>query len=452
MAFLAPEGNVEVSELGRCLVTGGSGYLGRSLATALVEAGATVRVVDVTRRERDDVEVLVGDVRSRADMARACEGIDTVFHTAARIETARLASPRLRREVWGVNVEGTRNLLEVARTAGVTRFVHTSSVNVVVDRPYAGGDESAPYATEANDLYTTSKAAAEALVLASDSDELRTCALRPGGIYGPGDPQHLPRVVRETLRGRFVALVGEGTARADNVYIDDLTRAHVAAANALGPEGRARGRAYFINDGVPTNYFHFFAPVLEQLGRPFPTAHVPGAWVKPAALAAEAFARFGGPRPFLTRMELDKLLWDHYFAIDRAKDELGWSPRVGPAEGFARCREWIAKLAEETDVVERPPLIQWIAVLGGLGLLGVLAFDRDAHDAWTSTVSPMLPQGVLRGIFWTALALHAGEAVHAYRFARKRDMDAAGWGLQTLLLGYPSLRLLHRAAARRAAR
>ncbi len=64
----------------------------------------------------------------------------------------------------------------------------------------------------------------------------------------------------------------------------------------------------------------------------------------------------------------------------------------------------------------------------------------------------MLPQSVLRAIFWASMATHAGEGIYAYRFAKKHDMDASGWGLQTLLLGYPSLRLLFRAAERRSTR
>jgi hypothetical protein len=237
------------------------------------------------------------------------------------------------------------------------------------------------------------------------------------------------------LRGRFVAMVGGGVARADNVFIDDLVEAQVAAALAL-QAGRARGRAFFISDGAPSNYFHFFRPVAEQLKVPFPTRSVPGWLVRPAAAGAERLQALTGTRPFLTEMELDKLLWDHWFHLDAAKSELQWEPKVGPVEGFARCAEWIDQLAEETDVVERPALGWWIAVGGGLGLLFFLAFTPAGR------LFPLLPRPLLRTIALIAIALHVGEAVYARKLAKEAGLDVNGWTLQTLLLGYPSLRLL----------
>ncbi|MFT5357893.1 MAG: 3beta-hydroxy-delta5-steroid dehydrogenase/steroid delta-isomerase [Polyangiales bacterium] len=430
--------NRDPKPLGRCLVTGASGYLGRSLSLALANAGVTVRAFDRDAPPRieghPNITEVRGDVRDETQVEAACEGMDTVFHCAAIIDTARFATDARRRDVFAVNFGGTERMLRAAKAAGAVRFVHTSSVNVVVDRPYVGGDESAPYAETADDLYTQSKVSAERAVLAADEGEFRTCALRPGGIYGPGESQHLGRVVREMLRGRFVAMVGGGVARADNVFIDDLVEAQVAAALAL-QAGRARGRAFFISDGAPSNYFHFFRPVAEQLKVPFPTHSVPGWLVRPAAAGAERLQALTGTRPFLTEMELDKLLWDHWFHLDAAKSELQWEPKVGPVEGFARCAEWIDQLAEETDVVERPALGWWIAVGGGLGLLFFLAFTPAGR------LFPM-PRSVLRTIALIAIALHVGEAVYARKLAKEAGLDVNGWTLQTLLLGYPSLRLL----------
>jgi 3beta-hydroxy-delta5-steroid dehydrogenase/steroid delta-isomerase len=443
------------ADLGRCLITGGSGYLGRELAKDLVGRGIPVRLFDVRAPTSpvEGAEVVVGDIRDHDAVRAACEGIDTVFHAAALIRPLRIASEAQRREVETVNVGGTEHLLSAAREAGVSRVVYTSSVNVVVDRPYAGADESVPYAREEGiDLYTDTKARAERLVLEADGDELATCALRPGGIYGPGEPQHFPRIVQNALRGQVIALIDGGRALADNVYIDDLVAAHRMAAEALcEPEARNRGKAYFISDGQPQNYFHFFKPTMDQLGVPFPTRSVPAMVVDPITRIGELLHSLGGPRPPLTTMELDKLRHDHFFSIEGAERDFGWRPQVPPEEGHQRCREWVAYLATEerrmmeSDEVERPAVGWQVAVLGGLGLLFALAFVPEAHAFWRKHVGPMFPRRVLQGIAAVAIGLHVGEAGYAYTLAKREGMATAGrWAWQTLLFGYPSLRLLNR--------
>jgi len=449
------------ADLGRCLITGGGGYLGRELAKDLVRRGLPVRIFDVRAPAApiEGSEVVVGDIRDYDAVRSACEGVDTLFHTAAQIVPLRIASEQQRREVETVNVGGTEHVLAAARDAGVARVVYTSSVNVVVDRPYSGADESVPYARqEGIDLYTETKAKAERQVLAADGEGLATCALRPGGIYGPGEGQHFPRIVRNALRGQVVALIDGGRALADNVYIDDLVAAHRMAAEALcEPEAANRGRAYFISDGQPQNYFHFFKPTMDQLGVPFPTRSVPAAVVEPITRMGELLHSLGGPRPPLTTMELDKLRHDHFFSIEGAARDFGWRPTVPPDEGHRRCQEWVAYLATEerrimaSDEVERPAVGWQVAVLGGLGLLFALAFVPEAYAFWRRSVGPMLPRRVLQGIAAAAIALHVGEATYAYSLAKREGMETAGrWAWQTLLFGYPSLRLLKRRVQERA--
>jgi hypothetical protein len=98
--------------------------------------------------------------------------------------------------------------------------------------------------------------------------------------------------------------------------------------------------------------------------------------------------------------------------------------------------------------IERPRLGWWVTVLGGMVLLAVLAFDAGAYAVWCAHVTTALPQRLLQGIFIAALATHIAEAVYAFRLASRIGLreNAAGWFLQTFLLGYPSLRLLRRRA------
>jgi hypothetical protein len=110
----------------------------------------------------------------------------------------------------------------------------------------------------------------------------------------------------------------------------------------------------------------------------------------------------------------------------------------------------VAGQRESTQVarIDRPHLGWWIAVLGGMVLLAVLAFDAGAYAAWCANVTTVLRQQLLQGIFVAALATHIAEAVYAFRLASRGGLreTAFGWFLQTFLLGYPSLRLLRRRA------
>lgn len=334
--------------LGRCLILGGAGYFGRSLAQELVRRGHEVVVFD--RVNHPDVpaeaEFVEGDVRDYDGIVRAMSGCETVFHSAALIVALTLSKKAERKRVYDVNVEGTRYVLRAARELGITRVVYTSSMNVL-RMPIAGGDESAPYHDGPTaDLYSRSKAEAEKLVLRANGSGLYTCAIRPGGIYGPGERQHLGRLVDELKAGKLILRLGSGT-KADNIYIDDLVDAHLRAAERLGPEGEASGKAYNISDGQAQNYFEFFRPAIEGLGYTYPRFSLPGGILVGLAWGLEVLHFAGGPRPFTTVMEAHKLVRDNYLDIDRARRDLGWEPKVDYLEGMRRCMPHLKALHAE---------------------------------------------------------------------------------------------------------
>jgi len=334
--------------LGPCLVTGGGGYFGRLLANRLAELGLPVRALDLSRHMALDsrVEFIEADVRDEAAVSKAAQDCRSVFHTAAIIDGVTLASKRRRAHVNAINVGGTQNVLRAARAEGVRRLVHTSSNNVVFDREIELGNESERYASGRLDLYTSSKIAAERHVLAASCAELATTALRPGGIYGPGERHHLPRLVHELLSGRFIATVGNGSARADNIYIDNLVDAHLAAALALDSGAPPDGHAYFISDGTPANYFEFFRPLIEDLGYAFPRAKTPRWLMLWLAAGAELVSRiFGRPEPFMTLMEVRKVAVTHTFHIEAAARDFGYVPAISQAKGVGLCLPWVRALA-----------------------------------------------------------------------------------------------------------
>jgi 3beta-hydroxy-delta5-steroid dehydrogenase/steroid delta-isomerase len=329
------------AELGHCLVTGAAGYLGRHLVLELLRRGERVRGFDCRPQDlrHERLEVVQGDVRSLEDLRKGCLCVDTVFHAAAVLDFARFASRARREHSVAVNVRGVENALRAAREAGARRFVHTSTNNVTLDGPVIDGDEWRPYARRVRDIYTETKIAGEKLALAANGlGGLLTCAIRPGGIYGPGEEIVFPRVVSECLAGRYVVRIGGGSALSDNTYIDNLVDAEIEAARHLVPGSPLCGQAYFATDGRPINYFDFFRPVVEGLGFRHPRFWVPGGLVHAVMTAWEwlHFA-FGLPRPPLLSLEVRKIAVSHYNRIDRARRDFGWTPKVSMEEGLARC-------------------------------------------------------------------------------------------------------------------
>jgi hypothetical protein len=103
-------------------------------------------------------------------------------------------------------------------------------------------------------------------------------------------------------------------------------------------------------------------------------------------------------------------------------------------------------MARDGDTIDRPPVGWWVAILGGLALNGAVAFDAGAYAWWCAHITTALSQGAVQAIFVAAVLTHVAEAVYAVRMARRSGIGAhtGGWFVQTLLLGFPSLRLLHR--------
>ena len=325
-----------------CLVTGGRGYLGSHLVERLAQLGCTVRSFDIAPDRgapRERVEHRVGDVRLQRDVRTACEGVDVVFHTVALIKLLARARPEIRRRVFDVNVLGTQQVIRACRATRVGRLVHTSTFNVAMGAPVRDGDESTPTVGKDDllDLYSETKSIAEREVLAADAPGgLRTVALRPGGIWGAGEGcMMIASFVEQLAAGRFKVLVGDGTAVLDNTYVGSATDAHLLAAQALArtPE-RVGGQAYFITDGEPMNGMEWFRPLVEGLGHRWPRRRIPGWLMLRIAHGLEWLHFLGGPEPMLTHRGVLNLIQDASFRIDKAREDLGYVPRVRSAEGL----------------------------------------------------------------------------------------------------------------------
>lgn len=328
------------------IVFGGSGFLGAALVRALQRAGVGhVRSFDLTPFPDPTVESVVGDLRDAAAVDQACAGVDTVFQTAALVDWG----PRSRERLLAVNVNGNRHVIAACQRQGVARLIYTSSIDVVFDgAPIRDGDETLPYPRRHLDDYGHTKAVAEQEVLAAHQPNgLQTCALRATGIYGPGDRHRFPAILKAARAGKLLRL-GDGRARFNHIYITNLVAAHLQAARALQAGAPVGGRAYFITDHAPGNFFDFFTPYLTALGYPPPTTQLPAGLAYVLALGLEAAARFGlGPQPpLLTRYVVHSTCRDFYFTGAAARRDLGYTPPVPPAQAYAETLAWLKEIDE----------------------------------------------------------------------------------------------------------
>lgn len=341
------------------VVTGAAGFIGRRLVERLVAAGADVVASDL--RDPGDPGIpgarhITCDVTDRAACDRLVAGAAVVFHVASMVQTRRSGAD----PVWAVNHGGTRKLLAAASSGGVRRFVYVSSASVVYQgADIENGDETLPYAALSQAPYADSKIAAEREVLSANRpDALRTCAVRPHVVFGPGDGRFLPAILRRARSGGLRLGVGRDDKLSDFTYIDNLIDALVLADRRLQAEPELGGRAWFITNGEPIAFWDFIGRVLRCMGMPPLIGRIPYRVAYAGAALAEGLGallgRDAGPENGLTRFAVRYMCTHHYFSIARARRELGYQPAVGIDEGIRRTIEALRAAGELPESGTRP--------------------------------------------------------------------------------------------------
>jgi nucleoside-diphosphate-sugar epimerase len=328
------------------LVTGGGGFLGGYIVEALLARGDRVRSFGrggYPELAAQGVEVVRGDIRDSRAAADACRGVECVFHAAA------LPGIGMRRRAFDeVNRQGTENLLAGCRGASVPRLVYTSSPSVVfAGEDQHGVDERAPYdfvwMERHRAYYSLSKAQAEAAVLAANTGKLRTCALRPHLIWGPGDTHLIPRLIARAKSGRL-RRIGDATNLIDITFVENAAEAHLRAADALAkPDTPVAGKAYFLSQGEPVNCWKWIDEVLALAELP-PVAKslsFESAW-RIGKVCESAYRILGlSAEPPMTRFLAAQLATSHWFDISAAQRDFAYNPRVSTEEGMRRLGEWL---------------------------------------------------------------------------------------------------------------
>jgi dihydroflavonol-4-reductase len=320
----------------RALVTGATGFVGAAVARALVRDGWQVRALARPGSDRRNIQALPvdvseGNLADRPSLERAVAGCEALFHVAADY---RLGAPDPR-QLYQTNVEGTRNILEASRQAGVRRVVYTSSVATVgIPADGSPGREDTPVGVaDMIGHYKRSKFLAEQLVRESALSGMPVVIVNPSTPIGPGDVKPTPtgQLVLDAAAGRMPAYVDTGL---NIVHVDDVAAGHLLAFH------RGRPGERYILGGQDMTLREILFEIAQLVGRKPPRIRLATGVVLPIAYVAEAVARLTG-RPGRITLEGVRMARKRmFFSSDKASRELGYQWRP-PTQALRDAIAWL---------------------------------------------------------------------------------------------------------------
>lgn len=324
----------------RIFLTGGSGLIGSHVAGRLIQSGHDVVALqrpssDTSFLEAHGCQIHVGDVRdSIEDHIPRMRGCHAVVHCAALIYGS-MSWP----EVRAVNVDGTRNVLQAAAEAGVSRAVHVSSVAVYGD-PGDHIDESAPMDRPLRpaDLYARSKREAETVAMRFHGRGMALTILRPSAVYGERDRLFAPKLAR-MVKLPLTLVMGPGTNTLPVVYAGNIAAGVESALSGLGA-----GRAFNMATDHPITQLELMKWLAVGLGRTPRFMHVPAGVIRAAAKLGETLGiSIPGARDLSLARVAALALNDNPYDSSLAREFLNWDPPHTHQDALRRTGEWLRK-------------------------------------------------------------------------------------------------------------
>lgn len=324
----------------KALVTGGTGFLGKRLALALLDRDWDVtalgrQLAKGEELQRQGVRFVQADLRDRERVEAACAGQDAVFHCGALS-----ASWGSYAAFYESNVRGTEHVIAGCKRHEVARLVHVSTPSVCFGGSHRlNVRESDPLPARQASHYARTKRLAELAVLDACSRGLPAVIVRPRALYGPEDASILPRLI-EANATRGIPLIDGGRSLIDLTYIDNAVQALLLCQAA--PESAAAGNIYHITNGEPMPFVDAVDLLFSMLRLPVRYKPMPFAAAYAAAGLMELAARLlpGDRKPLLTRAMAGMLGRSQTLDISAARRELGYSPSVTVKAGMLAYAEW----------------------------------------------------------------------------------------------------------------
>ncbi|GBG24352.1 3 beta-hydroxysteroid dehydrogenase type 4 [Hondaea fermentalgiana] len=350
--MMAGEGSKGVEGL-RCVVTGGSGFVGRRLVEMLVERGAKhvvsfdIRNPDpdplmefLSEEQKAKVTYIQGDLTKPADVSKACEGADAVWHIAA------LVGPFHKHEMYlKVNYEGSLNVLNACKEHGITRLVASSS-------PSTRFDGSDIYDLTEDQLkiqepghfmqaYAETKAMGEMAIREASSDTFFTVAVAPHQVYGPRDGLFLPNLMYACRAGKL-RIFGNGQNRVSFTHVDNYCHGLIIALDKLYKGSPACGKFYVVTDDEYLKFWDVLDSASVELGYgslwaktklPYSLLMFIAYFLKGITMATGHMFRVN---PFTVKM----LTIHRAFNITNAKRDLDYKPVISFEDGWKQTTDW----------------------------------------------------------------------------------------------------------------
>ncbi|KAF1948848.1 C-3 sterol dehydrogenase/C-4 decarboxylase [Byssothecium circinans] len=351
-------------DLESVLIFGGCGFLGHHIAKQATLAPditkVTVADIDISKNRLPGVEYISGSITSKDDIERAFKIAQptVVFHTVSPdpfCENHNL--------FHAVNVDGTKNLLTACQNHDITKaLVYTSSSSVIHDNrtDLINATEEAPviFMPEQKEFYSHTKAVAETLILSANGYRIRTAAIRPAGLFGEGDTGTVTSVISNAREGKGRMQIGDNTNYFDWTYVENnalaqLTTARLLLRSYTGPtlpkDLRVDGEAFVVTNDEPWRFWTFTRALAAAAGFVIEEKDVivvPWRVMMGIVWILEwgywAFS-LGKSKPRLNRARVKYTTMQRTLDITKAKNRLGYRPKVSMQEGIKRSAEWFLK-------------------------------------------------------------------------------------------------------------